>query len=633
MEDTDDPRPRPGGSSGAAVSRPAHLEGDLAGELEHLVVQQEEARQPELGDEAQLLLQARGGLDAQPRAHRVARVEAPVADLGQRAIGARVLRAGVAVAEVAGEVEAQGGGQALGLGDRLGMVGEARGHGLRRGEDVGVVAAAQRLGGVERGVLADGHEGVLQPRALGRVGMDVARGHAGDAEAGASAARPRLSARSWRWNGRCSSTRKASRPKARSSRRMVGSSRTPWRAQPLRQTSPSAMGLDVLEGERGSPTTREVRVAEPRTRRGPSRRATGRSEAYTRVWAWARVSSRQRLRPPAGVAHEQREVAAAVVGRLRRPVGHRHLGAVDGAQAPQVARRLRELHRARDRVVVGEGQRRVAALQRRRPPARRAARRRPGRRRRSGSGARRKACERMFACGGRCARSARAGGAARREQHHRGRSASGSALGSRVAIGAFAGLTGLRKHARRGRCFTARPLKTPPATPARRPRSAPSRRARVARRTTYARARQSPRTRHTRPGRASRRRRGGCPRACATSDAAELDAVEAHRARRCRSGARRRRRCARGRRPTASRRRRRAAAIVTALPNVDRAGMADLLRKAPARRRLSGSVRSRCGLLDVGARPARSAPTAARRPAAGGWAGRATRDRCRSSSP
>ena len=114
----------------------------------------------------------------------------------------------------------------------------------------------------------------------------------------ASAARPRLSARSWRWKGRCSSTRKASRPKARSSRRMVGSSRTPWRAQPLRQTRPSAWASTSSRLTRGSPTTREVRVAEPRERRGPSRRGAGCSERYTRVSAWAWVSSRQRLAHP-----------------------------------------------------------------------------------------------------------------------------------------------------------------------------------------------------------------------------------------------------------------------------------------------------------------------------------------------
>ena len=175
----------------------------------------------------------------------------------------------------------------------------------------------------------------------------------------ASAARPRLSTRSWRWKGRCSSTRKASRPKARSSRRMVGSSRTPWRAQPLRQTRPSAWASTSSRVMRGSPTTREVRVAEPRTRRGPSRRGTGRSEWYTRVWAWARVSSRQRL------AHPRASRTSSVRWR-----GSSDVSSVTVTSAPwmgrrptQVARGLRELHRARDRVVVGEGQRGVPALQ------------------------------------------------------------------------------------------------------------------------------------------------------------------------------------------------------------------------------------------------------------------------------
>ena len=52
------------------------------------------------------------------------------------------------------------------LGDRLGMVVEARRHRRRGRQHVGVVAAAQRLGGVERRVLADRDERVLQQRAL-----------------------------------------------------------------------------------------------------------------------------------------------------------------------------------------------------------------------------------------------------------------------------------------------------------------------------------------------------------------------------------------------------------------------------------------------------------------------------------
>ena len=91
-------------------------------------------------------------------AGRVALVEARLADLRQRAVRGHVLRAGVAVAEVAHEVEPQRVRQPCGLGDRLGVIGEAGGHRLRRGEHVGVVAAAQRLGGVERRVPADGDE-------------------------------------------------------------------------------------------------------------------------------------------------------------------------------------------------------------------------------------------------------------------------------------------------------------------------------------------------------------------------------------------------------------------------------------------------------------------------------------------
>ena len=61
----------------------------------------------------------------------------------------------------------------------------------------------------------------------------------------------RLRARSWRWNGRCSSTRRPSRPKAPSSRRRVGSSRRPWRAHPLRHTSPPACASRVSSGTAG----------------------------------------------------------------------------------------------------------------------------------------------------------------------------------------------------------------------------------------------------------------------------------------------------------------------------------------------------------------------------------------------
>jgi hypothetical protein len=78
-------------------------------------------------------------------AGRVALGEAVRANVRERRVGLGILRAGVAVAEVVREVEAQRVGQARGLGHRVGMVGEAGGHRLWRREDVGVVAAAQRL--------------------------------------------------------------------------------------------------------------------------------------------------------------------------------------------------------------------------------------------------------------------------------------------------------------------------------------------------------------------------------------------------------------------------------------------------------------------------------------------------------
>ena len=58
----------------------------------------------------------------------VALAEPHPADLGELAVGARVLRAGIAVAELLGQVEAQPLGEAQGLGDRLGVLGEARRH-------------------------------------------------------------------------------------------------------------------------------------------------------------------------------------------------------------------------------------------------------------------------------------------------------------------------------------------------------------------------------------------------------------------------------------------------------------------------------------------------------------------------
>jgi hypothetical protein len=77
---------------------------------------------------------------------------------------------------------------------------------------VRVVAAPDRLGRVEGRVLADRDEDVLQARPLARVLWTLPVATVGTSSRRASAASPRLSMRSWRWNGRWSSTRNASRP-------------------------------------------------------------------------------------------------------------------------------------------------------------------------------------------------------------------------------------------------------------------------------------------------------------------------------------------------------------------------------------------------------------------------------------
>ena len=133
----------------------------------------------------------------------------------------------------------------------------------------------------------------------------------------ASDARPRFSARSWRWNGRCSSTRNASRPNAASSRRIVGSSRTPLAAQPLRQTSPSACCSRSSSVTRGASTI------------GPPSGA--------RVCACALREQPAEVRPARRVADEQRHVARERRLGVAAQVG----GRASGARGRSTARRSR----------------------------------------------------------------------------------------------------------------------------------------------------------------------------------------------------------------------------------------------------------------------------------------------------
>ena len=144
-------------------------------------MQQEEAGEPELADHAQLLLQAAGGFVVLALL-RIALDEPRPAELGQLAVGLGVLGAGIAVAEIAREVELAALGDPLRLEHRIGMVPEALRHLGGRRHHEARVAAPLGLGLVERRAQAHRDEGVLKARAAGVVCVHVAGRDARHAE-------------------------------------------------------------------------------------------------------------------------------------------------------------------------------------------------------------------------------------------------------------------------------------------------------------------------------------------------------------------------------------------------------------------------------------------------------------------
>ena len=319
----------------AGIAGSAHLHGDLSRELEQVAVQQEEAGQAEAVDDAQLLLQARLGLLVMRAAARVALVEARLADLGQRAARGAILRAGIAVAEVAREVEGQRRGEAPRLGDGVGVVGEAGRHRLRGGEHVRVVAAPQRLGGVERRVLADRHEGVLQVGAVARVRVDVAGGDRRDAEPLGEPRQPAVE--------RAVVARQRALQLDAEGVAAEGSQQAAHRRLVAHAAARAAAEADEAGGVLGDVVQRDGGLGAVALR------------SVTRVRMGAGQQPAE-VAPTGRVADEQREMAL-VVQRDLRPV--------DRPQ-PQRLRRLRELHRPRQRVVVGQRQRPVPPADRRR---------------------------------------------------------------------------------------------------------------------------------------------------------------------------------------------------------------------------------------------------------------------------
>src|SRR6266511_1951184 len=164
---------------------PSHLEGDFAGELEHLPMEEEEAREAKLGDQRQLLPQPgfRSGAQGSRRIP-VAVPKSSVADsrkLDVRGIEA-VGEVRIAVAELLGEIELQTLGELGGRLDCAGVIGEA-GGGLRWGQEGSLfVPVPFRLAGLQRDLVLHGHEHVLQVEATRMVRMRVTGRDRADSE-------------------------------------------------------------------------------------------------------------------------------------------------------------------------------------------------------------------------------------------------------------------------------------------------------------------------------------------------------------------------------------------------------------------------------------------------------------------
>ena len=130
-------------------------------------MEQEEAGEAELADQRELLVEPRARLLLVAVDAAVALLEGAVADAGELAVGGLVAvgEVGVAVAELLGQVEAEPLGELGGAGDGVAVVREALGDLGGCEQDGLVVAAPLGLAALERGVVADRDEHVLQRRA------------------------------------------------------------------------------------------------------------------------------------------------------------------------------------------------------------------------------------------------------------------------------------------------------------------------------------------------------------------------------------------------------------------------------------------------------------------------------------
>jgi hypothetical protein len=297
-------------------------------------VEEKEARKAELVDQRQLLLQPNLRLGAM-RGASVAIVERAPADHPQL-FDRRIVPVGevrVPVAELLRQVELEPLGELLAARDRVAVVRETLGHLGGRAQHGLAVPATLALAAVERGVVADRDEYVLERYAALVVGVHVARDHSSNAERAGEVAERGVSAR------------------VAAFVRALELDEEPIRPEHARELG---RRIRIVDREAVPRTTREA--DEPLVQLGEE---PGIERGRERLGSFLRPRIALRFRQePAEVRvaarrlDEERDVPAA---------SERHLGAGDRANAERL-RCVGELERAAQPVVIGQGECLVAEL-------------------------------------------------------------------------------------------------------------------------------------------------------------------------------------------------------------------------------------------------------------------------------
>ena len=254
----------------------AHLERHLAGDLEHLVVQQEEARQPVVADQRELLVEpARAPRPACASRARTARRTACRQSRGELLVGLGH-GGGRPVAEVARQVERDAGRRSR-TWRRPPPAGRRTAPPSRRAASArarGCRAARPRRRRAWRARGSPRARPAAAPRR--RLWTCTSLSPPPAARAGAASARRARSRDAVAALERRAAARRTSRPSNASAQlpHLPPRPRSPWRAQPVRQTA-------------RRPARARRRAAATRLRRASGRDAS-------RVPAWARVISSQR---------------------------------------------------------------------------------------------------------------------------------------------------------------------------------------------------------------------------------------------------------------------------------------------------------------------------------------------------